>query len=185
MPGTKRGQSGDKAGTKRGQIRNLLDSEIFHSFLIKRPPFFFLLRWCFWLLAWCAGASSWPCCVVLPVGPGRCPCPCPPRPGRCLAGLPGRLPLRWCGGGLRTLPEVGAMGFPPGAQHPGQNATNERAASACPASDGRTWRVLASPFWPWAAHASKKSAPRPSRTVIKPLHSRPSRKARCLKNANP
>ena len=65
-----RGQSGDKPGTKRGQIRNLLDSEIFHSFLIKRPPFFLpvslvLLPPC--LVCW------WPAlgrAAAVPVGPG-------------------------------------------------------------------------------------------------------------------
>lgn len=65
-----------------------------------------------------------------------------------------------------------------------QSSTRPR-ATPCPASDGRAWCVLAPPFWPWAAHASKKSAPTSSRTAIKPLHSRPSRKARCLKNAKP
>ena len=76
-------------------------------------------------LAWCAGGQPlavllrclWGrgCCGGAPIQPR--PCQCVPR--RCGVGLPGRLPLRWRGGGLRTLLEMGAMGVSPGTQHPG------------------------------------------------------------------
>lgn len=38
--------------------------------------------------------------------------------------------------------------------------THQPRATPCPASDGRAWRVLAPPFWPWTAHDSKKLRPR-------------------------